>query len=89
MKFFIKHTLVLIESGNISKKYASFGMDIQRRFNVLCLCCKENDGLNCCIKQLSELDLVLFMCETEKPIVRSSITAGEHMWYNIVRFLPY
>ena len=36
MKFFIKHTLVLIKSGNISKKYASHDMDIPRRFNVLC-----------------------------------------------------
>lgn len=44
---------------------------------------------NCGIKQLSELGLVLFMCETKKPIARSSITAGEHTWYNIVRFLPY
>lgn len=45
--------------------------------------------LNCGIKQLSELALVLFMCETEKPIARSSITAGEHTWYNIVCSLPY
>lgn len=45
--------------------------------------------LNCGIKLLSELGLVLFMCETKKPIARSSITAGEHTWCNIVRFLPY